>query len=151
MSCWKSPWIFLHPWGLYALFPVYFCFVVCVFVFSVNMSFCYYLVMYLYSGKSVIRTSIFQSYHIFWRRVTVSTFFTIIYCKNTTDISNSDTCVLKNFILRRNLSVPIKEIPIEIHWKFEVWAANIKVTHSDHNFFVREFKRSSNYFSKMPS
>ena len=62
----------------------------------------------------------------------VMTFSTLIYCKNATDILNSD--ILKNLIFPRDWSSLVKEIAIKIT-TFKVQTANIKVMHDD--FFVR--------------
>ena len=65
-----------------------------------------------YSGTSVIRMPIFRNYRIFWRQLMVGAFFTIIYCKNTTDFSNFNFS--KKSIFWIDSSVPIKEIPVKI-------------------------------------
>ena len=87
-----------------------------------------------YSQISIIRTSIIRNYWVIRRRLTVQTFFSIIYCNKTTDYSNFD--YPKNSIFRRDSSVLIKEIPIKLPFKIEVQ----NVTHGDNDFFVGQVR-----------
>ena len=69
----------------------------------------------IYSQISVIQTSIIRNYWVIRRRLTVPTFFSIIYCNKTTDYSNFD--YPKYSIFRSESSVPIKEILIKLPFK----------------------------------
>ena len=89
-----------------------------------------------HSGNLVIWRPIFRNYRIFWGRLTVPTFSTIIYCKNITDFSNSDFS--KNSIFQRDSLVPIKKFLLKSPAKFKNSKLPIKVMHDDHDFFVRQ-------------
>ena len=85
---------------------------------------------FIYSQISVIRTSINRNYWVIWRRRTVPTFLSIIYCNKTTDYSNF--YYPKNSIFRSDSLVLIEEIAIKLPFKIR----SLNVTHGDHDFFV---------------